>query len=110
MRSVHRCDSQPCGQNAVEGGRGSAALDVAQDRRPRLEARPLFDLLLESETDAPEACVAKRVGLTADRLHRALLRQGTLGDDDDREEAPARATARDRLAHLVDVERLLRDQ
>ena len=48
--------------------------------------------------------------LAAGHLHRPLLRQRALGDDDDREEAPARVAAPDQLADLVDVERPLGDQ
>ena len=54
--------------------------------------------------------MAELVLVRRDRLHRALLRQRALGDDDDREEAPARVTAPDQAADLLDVERPLGDQ
>ena len=54
--------------------------------------------------------MAELVLLALDGLHRALLRQRALGDDDDREVAAARVAAADQPAHLLDVERALGDQ
>src|SRR3954462_8882430 len=110
MDRVDRRDAETGRQHAVEGRWRAAALDVAEDRRTRLEACPLLDLLLEPHADAAQARVAERVGLAAHRFPRALLGHRALGHDDDREEAATRAAAPDEPADLVDVERLLRDQ
>src|SRR3954451_211088 len=44
MCRIHRRDSEPGCEHAVERGWRTAALDVTQDRRAGLEARPLLDL------------------------------------------------------------------
>ena len=67
-----------------------------------------LDLALEPLADAAEALVAELVLGAVDHLERALLGRRALGDDDDREVAPARVAAPDQPADLVDVERAAR--
>jgi hypothetical protein len=54
--------------------------------------------------------VPEPVDLAIGEIDRALLRERTLGDDDDRGEPAALVPADDPVAHLVDVERTLRDE
>ena len=65
--------------------------------------------MLEALADPAEARVAELVLLALDGLHRALLRHGSLGDDDDRV-AAALVAAADQPAHLLNVEEALGDQ
>src|SRR5918997_1306883 len=107
---VDRLDPEAGAEHAVVGDRRAAALDVAEDRHPRLEAGPLLDLALELDRDPAEADVAERVGRLELRLQAAVLRRRALGDHDDREVAPARVAAAQPLADLLDVERVLGDE
>src|SRR6185312_3305452 len=81
---VDRGQTVPGGEHAVVGGRRSAALDVAERRRARLDAEAGFDLGREEVADAaepwpPESIeAALRVGV----IHRVELE--TFGDDDER--------------------------
>ena len=68
----------------------------------------LLDLVLERDADPAEARVAEGVsGGALQRVQRAFARGGALGDDHDREGAPALVTAAQVGAHLLDVERAL---
>src|SRR4051812_32495944 len=107
---VHGLDAEAAPEHAVEGQRRAAALDVAEDRRARLEPRALLDLLLEDDPDAAEAHMAERVGAPMLGQQPAVLGRRALGDDDDRERRAARMAALEVVAHVVDVERPLRDE
>ena len=96
-------------EHPVEGGRGAAALDVAEDGGAGLLAGAALDLALEPVGDPAEADVAEGVELLLLGLGHAADRRRALGDDDDRREAGLEA-APDQLADLLEVERLLRDQ
>src|SRR4029077_5425101 len=91
------------------GGRGAAALDVAEHRGPRLFAGPPLDLSLQPVPDPAQADVAEGVVLVVVLGRHAALRLGALGDDDDRREVAGEAAA-DQLADLVDVELALGDE
>ena len=99
------------GQHAVEGGRGAAALRVAEHGGARLVAGAALDL-------APRGAVRCRRGARGrTRPRRALITSmvplggiGALGHHHDREVAPARVPAPDQPADLVDVERPLGDR
>ena len=58
---VHGRHAEACRQDAIEGGRGAAALDVAEHRRARLVAGARLDLPLEALADSAEAHVAELV-------------------------------------------------
>ena len=81
---------------------------MPEDRGPCLEAGALLDLMLESDADPAKAGMAELVEPADGHLHRALLRDGALGGDDDREVATTLVAPADVPAHLVDVERDLR--
>jgi hypothetical protein len=69
---VDRRQAQPRGEHPVEGGRRAAALDVAEHRRPRVEAGALADLAFEQLADAAEPLVAELV-LAAPQAANARL-------------------------------------
>src|SRR5256885_7935481 len=98
------------GEDAIEGGRGSAALDVTEDGDPGLVAGLRLDEVGELLTDAAEADVAELVELLGGgRLLGAEL--GAFRDDDDGEVLVLRPVpVLDVLADLVDVDRLLRNE
>src|SRR5579862_9595336 len=111
MRGADRRQSEPGGEDTVEGGRRAAALDVAEDGRPGFVAGPLLDLSLQRVANTAEPRMAKLIeGVLSGDLDRPLLGRGPLGRDDDREIASPLVTAADQTAHLVDVERDLRNQ
>ena len=62
---VDRVQAEAGREHPVEGGRGAAALDVAEHRRARLLAGAALDLALEPVGDAAEADVAEGVELVA---------------------------------------------
>ena len=108
---VDRVHAEAGREHAVVRGRGAAALDVAEDRRPGLVAGALLDLPLEPVADAAEAHVAERVGRRVPRRPASSpLRHRALGDDDDRERLARANAPLDEVADVVDVERLLGDQ
>ena len=59
VHGVDGGDAEPGGQHAVERGRRAAALDVAEDRHPGLEAGARLDLVGERVADAAEPHVAE---------------------------------------------------
>src|SRR3954465_9510174 len=85
-------------EHAVVGQRRAAALDVPEDRHARLVAGALLDLALQPDRDPAQAHVPERVGLLELRQEAAVLRRRALGDDDDREVAPARVAPAEALA------------
>src|SRR5215207_3326902 len=95
---VDRRDAEAGPEDTVEGERRAAALHVAEDRHAALEAGALLDLRLELDRDAPEALVAERVRRAAAAVGVAARGDRALGDDDDRESAPARMATADVVA------------
>src|SRR5918994_5659517 len=99
VHGVDRLDAEAGAEHAIVGERSAAALDMAQDRHPRLEAGALLDLALQLDRDPAEARVAERVGLVGgDGDAAAVAGHRALGDDDDREGPPAGVAALDPVA------------
>src|SRR4051794_16521412 len=59
--SIDGGDAEARAEDPVVGDRRAAALDVAEDRHPRLVARAPLDLALELDGDPAEALVAEGV-------------------------------------------------
>src|SRR5207244_12091018 len=93
---------------------GAAALDMAENRHPGLEAGPLLELRGERGADATEPDVAELVegGLLRDlSLLAVRVRQlVALADDDDREVLAALVPPAHLVAGLLDGDRLLGDE
>ena len=100
-------DAEAGAEHAVVGERRAAALDVAEDRHARLEARALLDLALEHDGDPAEPRVAERVRAAVLAPDVPVLRGRPLGHDDDRERGAVGLAALEPLADLVEVERPL---
>src|SRR5579862_9726115 len=109
LRELGRFQPVARREHAVARRRRAAALNVAQDRDPRLEAGPLLDLAAEQLADAAlgQRRVTELVPLAR------VLEAGQLAafaDDDDREVLAARVAAADAVRDLVEVDGLLRDE
>ena len=61
LGGVDRVQAEAGGEDTVEGGRGAAALDVAEHGRPRLFAGAALDLALQPVADPAQAHVAEGV-------------------------------------------------
>src|SRR5205823_3702695 len=98
------------GQDAVEDGRAAAALDVAENDRPGLDADPLLDLFGDELPDAALAQdhVAERVD--GDILCVRGRDVDSLGGDDQAPLTTSLPLADQVAAHLVQVERYLGQQ
>ena len=103
-------DAEAGAQDAVEGDRAAAALDVAQRGGAALDAGAAVDLAGQDLADPAEDLVAVDVDLGRRDREGAGLGQGALGDDDDGGVAALLVAPDDALAHLVDVEGLLGGQ
>ena len=84
---AHGGGAEAEGEEAVAVGGAAAALQVAEDERPHLEARAGRELGADLLGEAADAHLAAE--LLADRAERAVLGDGALGDDDDAVAAPA---------------------
>jgi hypothetical protein len=87
----------------------SAALDVTEDKRPRLLPGAMLDVARHLAGDPAEP-VHRAYPAPLHQLHRAVLGPRPLGHDDDAEVAPRRLPAPDLVADLLHVERNFRDQ
>ncbi len=83
---------------------------MAEHRGAGLESGALLDLALEALADATQAGVPELVGAAVVGLELAAGGRRALGDDDDREVAPALVAAAQQPRDLVHVERALGDQ
>ncbi|EGJ74632.1 putative 6-phosphofructokinase [Streptomyces sp. Tu6071] len=92
------------GEDAVVGGGGAAALDVAEDDRAGLLAEARFEFVGERGADAAEALVAELVDLALAVVHRPGRRVRALGDADDGELLAAREAFLDHLHEVGRVE------
>src|SRR5208283_5006613 len=115
--AVHHVDgaqSVARGQHAVVSGGRSAALDVAEHYRARLEAGPLFDLARHGRADTAQPNMPE---LIAPRLQgRFTVFLVTIGKlrafsyHHDAEISSAVAALTNQLRHLVNIERNFGDQ
>src|ERR1700729_2313385 len=111
MHGADRLQPEPGSQHPVEGGRGTAALDVPEYRAAGLLAGALLDLVRQHLADADHAqpYVAERVQRRFVRRQAPVYRAGALGHHDDRG-VPRLEPVLHVIADLLDVELLLRDQ
>ena len=107
MGRIDRGHAEPRREDAVIRRGRTAALDMAENHRSRLEPGSALDLTLELLADPPQPHVAELILPRLDGLHRPLLRHRALGGDDDREEPPAGVAPADQPADVVEVERPL---
>ena len=109
LDEVRRLEAEARREDAVARGGGAAALDVPEHGHARLVPGPALDLLAEPLADAAlrEQPVPELVDLALVLGARQLA---ALADDDDREVLAARVPPLDLVAHLVEVDRPLRDQ
>ncbi len=103
-------DPEAGGQHPVEGGGGTAPLDMAEDGGPGLETGALLDLCGQPGTDATQADVAELVDLARGHGERPFLGRGPFSYHDDGGVVAAHSARLQRCAYHVHVEGLLRDE
>ena len=104
---LDRFDAEPGSEDPVERGRGSAALEVAQDAGADFPACSLAHLAADDLGDPAEAVFAAR-GVVA--FLAAILGRSALGHDDHRALRPLAAAAHHLGGDLFKFERDLRDE
>ena len=92
-------------QDAVVGGWGAAALDVAKHRGAHVVSSAGFDLVADDLPDAVEGFVPEFVFFAFAKVHGSFLGQSAFGNADDAVLLPHLESAFHCLANISDIER-----